>query len=348
MQSLFRRYNLAINFDEEEYPVTLDEIAQLAGVSRTTASYVINGKAEQYRISQRTREKVMAVVDRFGFQPNPSASSLRSGKSRLIGLVIPDLDNKSFAKLAKLLESKARSHGFQLIIACTEDNPDTEKSVVNLLMQRRMDALITASCLPVTSDFYRPIQRRGTPVIGVDRMLDPKHFASVVNEDDEGAFILTNRLLEDRPASIAFISACEMLNVSQQRERGFQRALAHYQYPINIRCYHGEHFAAHTSFSILQQWLTNDALPEAIVTASFTLFEGVLELLNQHSHLAGDIKLATFGDHRFLDFLPFHTQSLSQQFDGIAEHVITLTLNALQGHYQAGLMPVARTPIWRQ
>lgn len=66
----------------------LDEIARLAGVSRTTASYVINGKAKQYRVSDKTVEKVMAVVREHNYHPNAVAAGLRAGRTRSIGLVI--------------------------------------------------------------------------------------------------------------------------------------------------------------------------------------------------------------------------------------------------------------------
>ncbi len=74
----------------------LDEIARLAGVSRTTASYVINGKARQYRVSDKTVEKVMAVVREHNYHPNAVAAGLRAGRTRSIGLVIPDLENTSY------------------------------------------------------------------------------------------------------------------------------------------------------------------------------------------------------------------------------------------------------------
>ncbi|VTM50764.1 Fructose repressor FruR [Klebsiella pneumoniae] len=77
----------------------LDEIARLAGVSRTTASYVINGKAKQYRVSDKTVEKVMAVVREHNYHPNAVAAGLRAGRTRSIGLVIPDLETPAIPGL---------------------------------------------------------------------------------------------------------------------------------------------------------------------------------------------------------------------------------------------------------
>lgn len=106
----------------------LDEIAALAGVSRTTASYVINGKADQYRISQATRDKVMAVVTAHNYQPDSRAASLRGGQTKTLGFILPDLENASYAKLAKRLEQGARAQGYQLLIVCSEDDPPPKKS----------------------------------------------------------------------------------------------------------------------------------------------------------------------------------------------------------------------------
>ncbi|NQZ50652.1 MAG: LacI family DNA-binding transcriptional regulator, partial [Moritella sp.] len=100
--------------------MTLDEIAKLAGVSRTTASYVINGKASKYRISDISVFIVMAVVNEHIYRPDHAAQSLRGGSNRSLGLIIPDLENSSYAKLAKLLERDARKAGYQLIISCSD------------------------------------------------------------------------------------------------------------------------------------------------------------------------------------------------------------------------------------
>lgn len=115
----------------------LDEIARLAGVSRTTASYVINGKAKQYRVSDKTVEKVMAVVREHNYHPNAVAAGLRAGRTRSIGLVIPDLENTSYTRIANYLERQARQRGYQLLIACSEDQPDNEMRCIEHLLQRR-------------------------------------------------------------------------------------------------------------------------------------------------------------------------------------------------------------------
>lgn len=126
----------------------LDEIARLAGVSRTTASYVINGKAKQYRVSDKTVEKVMAVVREHNYHPNAVAAGLRAGRTRSIGLVIPDLENTSYTRIANYLERQARQRGYQLLIACSEDQPDNEmRCIEHLYSVRLMPLLFRRRCL---------------------------------------------------------------------------------------------------------------------------------------------------------------------------------------------------------
>ena len=120
----------------------LDEIARLAGVSRTTASYVINGKAKQYRVSDKTVEKVMAVVREHNYHPNAVAAGLRAGRTRSIGLVIPDLENTSYTRIANYLERQARQRGYQLLIACSEDSPTTKCVVSSIFCSVRLMPLL--------------------------------------------------------------------------------------------------------------------------------------------------------------------------------------------------------------
>ncbi|MGB7997357.1 MAG: catabolite repressor/activator [Photobacterium halotolerans] len=320
----------------------LDEIARLAGVSRTTASYVINGKASQYRISEKTQQKVMAVVDEHNFKPDHAASALRAGSSRSLGLIIPDLENSSYAKLAKLLERDARKAGYQVIISCSDDEPETEMKVAQTLVGRRIDALIVASSLPADNVFYRQIQEAGVPVIAIDRGLDDEFFACVISEDHDGAYALTEQLIQADTASIGLIGAVPDLGISQQREMGFHAAIRDHRPDIAVKTLYGTHFSPEEGQRLLQIWIDGDQVPDCILITSYALFEGMLDCFLSHPELMTTTQLATFGDHRLLDFLPMRIHSLPQQFEDIADSALELALNATAGRYRAGVEVIPR------
>ncbi|EKO3585719.1 catabolite repressor/activator [Vibrio metschnikovii] len=320
--------------------MTLDEIAKLAGVSKTTASYVINGKATKYRISQKTQQKVIAIVEQYDYRPDLAASSLRAGNSRSFGLIIPDLENTSYAKLAKLLEHNSRQAGYQILIGCSDDDAEIEKNVAHALVSRRIDALFVASSLADASEFYWQVQQAGTPVIAIDRPLDDEHFPCVVSEDFSAAFELTQSVLSDEVKCVGLIGALPELSISQERQMGFESALKQANKQMVLA--YGEHFNREEGRRVFAQWHEQDNMPDAVVVTSYTLLEGVLDVLLERPALMDKLRLATFGDNRLLDFLPIKINSLPQQFELIADSAMALALNASAKRFSNGIELIPR------
>ena len=325
--------------------MNLADIAKLAGVSKATVSSILNGKAEKYRISQKTQDKVLRVVQEHDYQPNHSAASLRSGKSYAIGLIVPDFENRSYLRIAKRLEALARKKGFQLIIASSDDNPETEVESAQKLVSRGIDALMVSTCLTDASP-YQKIVKNGTPVIALDRAL-PEGFSNVLSDDYEGGLQLTRALPLQQLGSISLIGAIPELSISKERERGFRDAVSGIN-GLTAHIYYGDHFEPASGVALLQQAREEQGgLPPAIVTTSYALLEGVIsELQNEFGPglgASGNIHLATFGDSRLLDFLPIPVVSLPQQYEQIAEAAWSITEQAIENNDTPQNRIIART-----
>ncbi|MBW6389788.1 catabolite repressor/activator [Billgrantia antri] len=321
--------------------MTLAEIARLAGVSRTTASYVINGKATERRISQDTVERVMAVVREHRYRVDAQAAALRRGSSRTLGLIVPDLENVSYARLAKRLERGAREQGYQLLIVGSDDQPDAERDLALSLRAQRCEVLITASCLPMDDPFYGELLQAGLPVVAVDRGFDPQRFASVVSNDRAAAEQLTRSLLDDSIQRIAWLDAVPALSISRERRAGFQQALAGRDgEPLMLGA---ERYDRADGARLMRELLERDGLPDALVTASYTLLDGVFDVLLEEGGLPQALRLATFGDSRLLDFLPLPVNSAVQDHDRMAAMALACALAAAQGDYRVGQQVVPRT-----
>ena len=306
----------------------LDEIARLAGVSRTTASYVINGKAKKYRVSDKTVEKVMAVVREHNYHPNAVAAGLRAGRTRSIGLVIPDLENTSYTRIANYLERQARQRGYQLLIACSEDQPDNEMRCVEHLLQRQVDAIIVSTSLPPEHPFYQRWVNDPLPIIALDRALDREHFTSVVGADQEDAQELAAELRKQPVNSVLFLGALPELSVSFLREMGFREAWKGDERQIDF--IYANSFERHSAASLFAKYLETHPMPEALFTTSFGLLQGVMDVtLKSEGHLPQDLAIATFGDHELLDFLECPVLSVGQRHRDVAERVLELVLASL-------------------
>ncbi|MGV8861559.1 MAG: catabolite repressor/activator [Pseudomonas sp.] len=321
----------------------LTDIARLAGVSVTTASYVINGKAEQQRISSATVERVRKVVEEHDFRPNPQAAGLRSRHTRTLGFILPDLENPSYACIAKALEQGARAHGYQLLIASSDDAPASELQLLQLFRARRCDALFVASCLPDSNDSYRELQKAGLPIIAIDREMDATYFCSVVSDDHEASLQLTRSLLKPLPRHIALIGARPELSISRARASGFQHALEGFKGAVMLE--QGEAFSRACGLRLAGDLLERlGYLPDALVTTSYVLLQGVFDLLQHHALNPAHLHLGTFGDTQLLDFLPLPVNAMAQQHHLIAEKALALALAAIEkDDYQPGVHAIART-----
>lgn len=320
--------------------MTLADIARLAGVSRTTASYVVNGQAEQRRISAATIEKVMAVVRHHRYHIDPQAAALRRGASRLLGLIVPDLENISYARLAKRLERGAREKGYQLLIVSSDDCAESERTLALSLRAQRCEVLITASCLPSDDTFYADLMAEGWCVVGMDRGLNPALFASVVSNDQEAATLLTRSVISKATKRVAWFDAMPDLSISNERRSGFQNALA--GTGIESIVLSGTSYERSEGARLATQLLDQHGSVDALVTASYALLEGVFDVFLERGGLPEDIHLATFGDHRLLDFLSQPVNSALQDYDRIAELTLACALSAASGDYLSGRQVVAR------
>ena len=135
--------------------VTIKDIAELAGVSKATASLVLNGRGKELRVAQETRERVLAIAREQHYQPSIHARSLRDNRSHTIGLVVPEITNYGFAVFSHELETLCREAGVQLLISCTDENPGQESVVVNNMIARQVDGLIVASCMHSDADYQK-------------------------------------------------------------------------------------------------------------------------------------------------------------------------------------------------
>ncbi|MGQ0286793.1 catabolite repressor/activator [Pasteurellaceae bacterium 22721_9_1] len=305
----------------------LDELAKLAGVSRTTASYVVNGKAKQYRVSDKTIAKVNALIKEHNFKPDALAASLRAGKTNTIGLIIPDFENISYAQIANLLENRCREKGYQLLIGCTNDNAQNEIACVQQLLRRKVDALIVSSALASDDPFYQQ-QADKVSIIGFDRKIMVDKVQNVLSNDEQDAFRLAENLLQNNYNNVLFLGAVPELATSCEREKGFRQALK--ARSISAQFLYAEQFHKQSAAQIMQQWLEHNPLPEAIFVTSLTLLRGVFQaLLAKYKAIPKQLAIATFGNHEMLDLLENKVICSVQHHEKIVESLLQLTFSQL-------------------
>ena len=150
--------------------VTLKDVAERAGTTIGTVSYVLNDRKGRY-ISQELRAKVLAAAEELNYIKCNGASSLKGMDRRLIGILIPQYENQFFTRICDAAEQVFASHGYDLIICDTFDNPEREKGIIHRLLSQRVDGLIVTPSLK-GSENTRIVRDVGLNMVVVDRPLE--------------------------------------------------------------------------------------------------------------------------------------------------------------------------------
>jgi LacI family transcriptional regulator len=202
---------------------TLEDVARLAGVSAKTVSRVFN---QRELVNPATVERVMMAAKRLRFRPNTLARGLRrGGGTNTIGLMVGELGNPFYYKVAAALESELAAHGYGLVLATSDDTVEGEERVADALLAQRIAALVM---IPVSDDqsYLEGERHLGTPVVAVDRPARNLVADSVLLDNRFGAYDATSRLIARGHRRIAY--ACNPASIYSQSERvaGYRKAIA--------------------------------------------------------------------------------------------------------------------------
>ena len=296
-----------------QVPKTIAELARETCFSVTTVRLIANGQAGKYRISEATAKIVEGQIQRYGLVVNHAARSLKLRRTDTIGLVVPELSNAFFARLAANLEELCRGSGLVLLTASTNENPDLEERAVRTLWARGVDGLIIAPCRP--PDYDRLFAKNAKlPIVVVDRAYPGSRYPSVVSDNFEAGRALTRAVLAAGAPLAAFLCGQTTLPSIADRIRGFAAAcqeagIANWQALI-LRT--GENSLG-AGRALMAQLLERGGPPSAFLCSSLMVLEGATQRLKEQvGRIPPETVMGVFDDQESLDFLPNRVFSARQ------------------------------------
>jgi DNA-binding LacI/PurR family transcriptional regulator len=202
---------------------TIKEVADLAGVSIGTVSHVISGAVP---VSDQLRRKVQAAIRTLDYHPNHIARSLKTSKTRTLGIIVPDMTIPFFPKLIRGAESAARKQDYSVIAVNSDDDPARQKEVMSLLRSQRVEGVLLVIAAGQGSLAQVPkLIASGIPIVCLDRIPDRMEIDSVCVEDCAAADMGVTHLLAGGYKRIAIITGPLALKNEQERLRGYRNAL---------------------------------------------------------------------------------------------------------------------------
>lgn len=309
-------------------PVTMKDIARELGVSVVTISKVLHGHTD---IGETTRKRVLKCLEERNYRPNLAARGLITGRSYLVGLVVPDLLHPFFAEIAKSLSSALRSEGYSVILASSEENPELERRELELLQSRGLDALIIAST-DTSSEHLKPIAS-SMPCILIDRKLPGLSSAFAGVDDRMAGFLATEHLIKTGCKRIAHIHGREN-STSVLRYEGYLQALKKYgiraskEYVIYPEAM--EDRSRESGQQAMKKLLALRNRPDGIFCYNDPMAIGALAvILEAGLSIPNDIALVGCGNLNYDDVLQVPLTSVDQQSDGLGRAAAKLILDTL-------------------
>jgi LacI family transcriptional regulator len=200
---------------------TIKDVAALAGVSFTTVSHVLN---DTRPVSADARRRVLAAVDEIGYLPSAVARSLRKSETKIVGVLVPNVQNPFFAELVCGVEECCRLAGFSVFLCNSDNDPKRQQQYMRTLLEKRVDGLLLSSAGDDEA-LARIFKLASVPSVTVDRLVPGARADRVSVDNRQGAYNAVRHLLELGHRRIACLSGPAEFEVARERIDGWRGAL---------------------------------------------------------------------------------------------------------------------------
>lgn len=310
--------------------VRLKDIAQDLGLSVVTISKALRNHPD---IAEETRERVLQRVKELDYQPNLMARSLVTGRSYLIGLVVPGLMHPFFAEVARSLSSVIGQQGYSLVLSSSEENPELEVREIQQLTARRLDALVIASSGTEREAFDR-LDSHSVPYVLIDREI-PGLSANFVGVDDEAVGrIATEHLIEQGYRRIAHIRGRDN-STGMRRLEGYRKALQsagieHSESRVVKRA-NVDIDSVRMGAEAMRMLLKRRPRPDAVFAYNDPLAIGAMDtILDAGLRVPEDIAVIGCGNLHYNTSLRVPLSSIDQRSSVIGERTASILLRAIE------------------
>jgi LacI family transcriptional regulator len=273
--------------------VTMKDVAQRAGVSVSTVSHVIN---ETRFVSDELRERVLRAMRELNYQPDAVARSLRTKKTHVVALVIPDITNPYYPQVARGVQDVAEESDYVVILCNTDRLLGREVRFLEALRRQRVDGLILNPS-GVTSRDLREFQETQIPVVLIGSQIDHPEFDVVMIDNVQGAYDAVKYLIGLGHHHIGLIGGSRATSSGEQRSQGYIRALTHHGLPIDESLITEGPFTHEGGYESMKRLLTLQSPPTAVFASSDVMAIGALMGTQEAGlQVPDDLSLVGFDD----------------------------------------------------
>lgn len=291
---------------------TILDIAKELNITPATVSRALNNHPA---ISKETKKAVQRVAAKLNYSRNKIASSLRLGKTHVVGIIIPSADINFFGSVVHGIESLANQFNYSVLIYQSNELVEYEQKGIDAFIGARVDGIL-ASISKATTDLshYEAIRNRHIPLVFFDRALENMAFPSVVIDDFKGAFLATEHLIQQGYRRIAHVMGQQHLSIFKDRLKGYQAALKQYSLPVEDSLLYQGNISIESGREAVRYFLELPQPPDAVFAVEdFTALGVIKELKTKQVAIPQAFGVIGFANEAFGEHITPSLSTIDQQ-----------------------------------
>lgn len=310
--------------------ISISDIAKQLDISKTTVSFILNGKAREKGISKALEQKVLALVKELNYQPSQFARSLRTGKTNIIGLLVEDISNPFFATLARNIESIADKYNYRIIFCSTENSDQRARNYLQMFWNQGVDGCIITPTSGIGKEI-REYAGKGMKLVLFDRYFDHVPTDYVVVDNTLGTYEGTTHLINNGYKKIVFISIDLKLSQMTDREKGYRLAMKEAGLEPNV---HSLKFQVSKRYvKELMEFFRKKQDADAAFFATNYLGIGGLEVFSKlNIKIPADMAVVSFDDNEIFNIYSPTITAVQQPTREMSAELIRILLERINGH----------------
>lgn len=291
--------------------VSIHDIARHLKVSSATVSLVLNGKGAQNHIRPELIEAIMNHAREVDYRPNLVAKSLRTGKSKILGMLVEGISNPFFASIASHVESEAYKAGYKLFYSSTENDPEKAKDLLRAFRERQVDGYIIAPTADIEPEISALVSDH-YPVVLFDRTLPGVTASTVVIDNYRGSFDAARHLIKQGFRQIALITLDSAQQQMVDRSKGYEAALLEANMLPTIL---GLPYGAESDENVqtIRGFLqANDHLDAVLFATNYLALAGLQSIKSLELSIPEDLGVIAFDDNSFFNLISPSITAIAQ------------------------------------
>ena len=311
---------------------TLKNIASRVGVSISTVSRVLSGKASQYRISKATEQAVLFAANELNYRPNQLARGLRMRRTRTLGLVIPDISNSFFSSIARSIEIQARKDKYSIILCDSQENLEFEIASIRLLQSHKVDGFIICPVGKEREYLEQLVSNFNIPLVIIDRSFPGMNCSTVTAENYKGSMAAVSYLMENGHTTIGCIQGLIGNLVNKHRIQGYIDVHKKFDIPFESNLIVGDSFSEEGGYQHARALLALPDRPTAIYACSNQIALGTIRAIHEAGlNIPDDISLMAIDDEIYFKYMSTPITAVSQPREEMGIKAFELLVDQVEG-----------------